>query len=51
MATLTSNVNVRSEEFLANQAHMQTQVDDLRSVVIAVSEGGRTVRQAAADHS
>ena len=30
MTIITSQINTRSEEFEANRAHMQHQVDDLR---------------------
>jgi len=40
MAVIKSKINVRGEEFLSNAAHMQTQVDDLRSKVEAIKLGG-----------
>ncbi|MCZ6831199.1 MAG: methylcrotonoyl-CoA carboxylase, partial [Gammaproteobacteria bacterium] len=40
MATLTSKINVRSDDFAANQAHMQTQVDDLRELIAQIKQGG-----------
>jgi 3-methylcrotonyl-CoA carboxylase beta subunit len=40
MATLSSQLNVRSAEFQANAAAMQAIVDDLKAKVARVSEGG-----------
>jgi 3-methylcrotonyl-CoA carboxylase beta subunit len=40
MAILSTTVNARSEEFRANAAHMQIQVDDLYAKVIQISLGG-----------
>ncbi|TKB43091.1 carboxyl transferase domain-containing protein [Thalassotalea mangrovi] len=40
MAKLTSKINTRSEEFAANAAHMQTQVDDLRETLAQIKQGG-----------
>ena len=40
MATITSRVNVRSEDFAINAAHMQAQVDDLRSKLEQIKLGG-----------
>jgi 3-methylcrotonyl-CoA carboxylase beta subunit len=40
MATIASRVNVRSEDFVRNQAHMQVQVDDLRVKLEQIKLGG-----------
>jgi 3-methylcrotonyl-CoA carboxylase beta subunit len=40
MAALESRLNTNSDEFRANAAAMQSAVDDLRSVVQSVSQGG-----------
>jgi 3-methylcrotonyl-CoA carboxylase beta subunit len=40
MATITSKINSRSDDFAANQAHMQAQVDDLRALVATIKQGG-----------
>lgn len=40
MATLKSKLNTTSDEFKANAAAMQSAVDDLRTVVHAVAQGG-----------
>src|ERR1700751_2723542 len=40
MATLKSKLNIASDEFRANAAAMQTTVDDLRTTVHKVAQGG-----------
>ena len=40
MAILESKLNIKSDEFQANTAAMQTAVDDLRSVVQKLAQGG-----------
>ena len=40
MNTIETKVNNRSEEFLANAAHMQGLVEDLEETVAAVRKGG-----------
>jgi 3-methylcrotonyl-CoA carboxylase beta subunit len=40
MTVLKSALNTRSDDFKANAAHMQAQVDDLRAVVSAIKQGG-----------
>jgi 3-methylcrotonyl-CoA carboxylase beta subunit len=40
MTIITSQINTRSEEFEANRAHMQHQVDDLRLQLAQVKAGG-----------
>ena len=40
MAKIVSKINVRSQDFLDNAAHMQTQVDDLRSKLGEIKLGG-----------
>ena len=40
MSTIETTVNNRSEEFLANAAHMQGLVEDLEETVAAVRKGG-----------
>lgn len=40
MSVLQSTLNVNSEGFSENSAHMQRQVDDLKEVVAAISLGG-----------
>jgi 3-methylcrotonyl-CoA carboxylase beta subunit len=40
MATLTSKINVRGEDFAHNQAHMQEQVEDLRQLISTIKQGG-----------
>jgi 3-methylcrotonyl-CoA carboxylase beta subunit len=40
MAILESKLNIKSDEFQANAAAMQTAVDDLRSVVQKIAQGG-----------
>lgn len=40
MSVLQSTLNVNSESFSENAAHMQRQVDDLKEVVAAISLGG-----------
>ncbi len=42
MARLTSQINPRSAEFVANQAAMQALVSDLRTRAAAVAQGGST---------
>ncbi len=42
MAILKSDVNPASDAFKDNYAHMQTQVDSLKSLVRKISEGGGT---------
>lgn len=39
MPVLNTTVNARSEEFRANAAHMQTQLDDLYAKVAQISLG------------
>jgi 3-methylcrotonyl-CoA carboxylase beta subunit len=40
MAIINSKINVRSEDFADNEAHMQVQVDDLRSKLEQIKLGG-----------
>lgn len=40
MAKIVSKINTRSQDFLDNAAHMQTQVDDLRSKLGEIKLGG-----------
>jgi 3-methylcrotonyl-CoA carboxylase beta subunit len=40
MANLNSKLNIASDEFKANAAAMQSAVDDLRTVVQKVAQGG-----------
>ncbi|WP_394176654.1 carboxyl transferase domain-containing protein [Thalassotalea litorea] len=40
MAKLHSKINTRSEEFAANRAHMQEQVDDLTLTLAKIKQGG-----------
>lgn len=40
MAVLQSRINTRDAEFAANRDHMQAQVDDLRSLVDRIRQGG-----------
>ena len=40
MSVLTSKINSRDAAFADNAAHMQTQVDDLRSLVATIKQGG-----------
>lgn len=40
MAKITSKVNARSEDFVANRDHMQTQVDDLHGKLEQIKQGG-----------
>jgi 3-methylcrotonyl-CoA carboxylase beta subunit len=40
MSKIETQLNIRSEEFTANAAHMQGLVDDLRAVVSRIGEGG-----------
>ena len=39
MATLSSKINPRSEDFVANREHLQVQVDDLRELVAQIKQG------------
>jgi 3-methylcrotonyl-CoA carboxylase beta subunit len=45
MAVLTSRLNNRDDAFIANRAHMQAQVDDLRQKVDTIRLGGGTKAQ------
>ncbi|MEM9256449.1 MAG: carboxyl transferase domain-containing protein [Pseudomonadota bacterium] len=40
MATLTTRLHATDAEFLRNRAHMQAQVDDLRTLVRTLQQGG-----------
>lgn len=40
MPTITSKININSQEFSENAAHMQAQVDDLNRLVSQLAEGG-----------
>lgn len=40
MAKLTSKINVRSQAFIDNAAHMKVQVDDLNKTIAAIKLGG-----------
>ncbi len=40
MTVLKSALNTRSDDFKANAAHTQAQVDDLRAVIAAIKDGG-----------
>ena len=40
MAKIVSKINTRSQDFLDNAAHMQTQVDDLREKLSEIKLGG-----------
>lgn len=40
MAKIISKINTRSQDFLDNAAHMQTQVDDLREKLSEIKHGG-----------
>ena len=40
MPIIKSKINLRSDEFLANQRHMQGQVDDLREKITLIARGG-----------
>ena len=40
MAALHSTLDTRAEDYLGNQAHMQTLVDDLRSRLHQIALGG-----------
>ncbi|MBL4899581.1 MAG: methylcrotonoyl-CoA carboxylase, partial [Colwellia sp.] len=40
MAKIISKINTRSQDFLDNAAHMQTQVDDLREKLSEIKLGG-----------
>jgi len=43
MPVLTSKINVKSQEFADNAAHMQAQVDDLHAKVHLIMQGGGDV--------
>jgi len=45
MAVLTSRLNTRDETFCINRKHMQSQVDDLRSKVQNIRQGGGSKAQ------
>lgn len=40
MPVIQSKINVKSAAFVENQAHMQTQVDELRAVIAKIAKGG-----------
>jgi len=40
VAKLISKINIRSQDFLDNAAHMQVQVDDLRTKLDDIKLGG-----------
>jgi 3-methylcrotonyl-CoA carboxylase beta subunit len=40
MTTLSSKINIRSDDFASNREHMQAQVDDLREKVARIKQGG-----------
>ena len=46
MNTIKSKLNVRSESFLENSQHMQSQVDDLYTLIENIKLGGGEARQA-----
>lgn len=46
MSRLTSNIDVHSDSFATNAAHMQSQVNDLQAVIQNITLGGGVERQA-----
>ncbi len=40
MAKITSKINIRSQDFVDNAKHMQSQIDDLRAKLSEVKLGG-----------